>query len=342
MQRILIAVIVLALSPIAMAQTIEEQPLNGVPSSGGYKPYALSLAELLQSDKPLSDAMMSFYFTGDSSAFRKIVEAKAANGDLTAELLLGGQYIPEQCSLEPDRTVPDCAQKQTVVFRTNPLGLTASFEQAAHWLDRASAQGSGEASEELAQLITRMLASHYPTTYTVADSTRLHALARNQGFDVEDLRVSCYTRTADSTNKLEVKEVPFPGIDESTYAHISPAQVEQLRAAGIKGLLRSNSSIGSDGGSTLLMRPEGPHLDAIVILDHAPAKAIRLPMPKHASVVYVQIGDTFQRIPEDVPTIDRSLVLLPPSNWGRNVTINIQNINGSFSGTGCGQFPVQP
>jgi len=72
-----------------------------------------------------------------------------------------------------------------VVFRRNPLGVEAFYEEAVHWLQKASAQGSGEASEVLAQLITRMQANGHGTSYTVADSDRFHALARSQGFDVE-------------------------------------------------------------------------------------------------------------------------------------------------------------
>jgi TPR repeat protein len=72
-----------------------------------------------------------------------------------------------------------------VVFRRNPLGVEAFYEEAVHWLQKASAQGSGEASEVLAQLLTRMQANGHGTTYTAADSDRFHALAYSQGFDVE-------------------------------------------------------------------------------------------------------------------------------------------------------------
>ena len=44
-------------------------------------------------------------------------------------------------------------------------------------------------------MITRMQANGRGTSYTAADSARLHALARSQGFDVEAISVTCYTLT---------------------------------------------------------------------------------------------------------------------------------------------------
>ncbi len=102
--------------------------------------------------------MMSFMQTGDRSSFRDAVMKAAQSGEVGAELMLAEQYIPERCTFEIDQDVPHCGkdgnEPPKVVFRQNPLGLDASYEEAAHWLERASAHGSGEASEVLAQLIT--------------------------------------------------------------------------------------------------------------------------------------------------------------------------------------------
>ena len=134
--------------------------------------------------------------TGDSSSYRNTLLNAAKAGNIGAELLLGEQYVPEQCFSDANRDAPHCDQdgKQSPnePVRKSPLGVDRSYEEAAHWLEKASAQGSGEASEILAQLITRMRANGHGTTYKAADSARLHALARSQGFDAEPLDASCY------------------------------------------------------------------------------------------------------------------------------------------------------
>ena len=196
--------------PVAFAVAhlaVSQQPVaaqrgthqSGMPSSGGYEPPPLSLGRLLESDHAMNEALMTFAGTGDSSAYRATVFKAAQDGNLAAELILGEQYIPETCGFEePNQDVPHCGkdgnQPPPIVFRKNPLGIEASYEEAAKWLEKASAQGSGEASEVLAQLITRMQANGHGTHYTAADSARFHALARSQDFDVELIFVTCFER----------------------------------------------------------------------------------------------------------------------------------------------------
>ena len=145
---------------------------NGNPSSGGYLPPAQSLTQLIKSDRVINEAIMVFIRTSDPSAFRKSITSAAEAGDTGAELFLAEQYIPEQCTREADQDVPHCGKDGNtppqVVFRSNPLGLEASYEEAARWLQKASVGGSGEASEVLAQLITRMQANGHHTSYTAA------------------------------------------------------------------------------------------------------------------------------------------------------------------------------
>ncbi len=185
--------LLVAQQPVAVQRGTDR---GGMPSSGGYKGSALSLTQLLESDPVLQEALMSFLRTGNSTSYRNAVMSAAQTGDIGAELLLAEQYIPEQCAYEPNQDVPHCGKSGNeapgVIFRRNPLGLEASYEEAARWLEKASAQGSGEASEVLAQLITRMQANGHGTQYTAADSARFHALARSQGFDVELISATCY------------------------------------------------------------------------------------------------------------------------------------------------------
>ena len=204
----------LAITPLGSAQqpvTVHRgTPPNQMPS-GDYKPPALSLGELMEHDPSLNEAFMTFLRTGDKQAFRAKVLDAAGRGDLAAESLLGQQYIPERCIHEPNQDAPHCGKSGNespgVVFRANPLGIDASYEEACKWLEKASAQGSGEASEILAQLITRMLANGHRTHYTTVDSARFHALARTQSFDVEPILVTCY-RLAPGGSKLSLGRLP--------------------------------------------------------------------------------------------------------------------------------------
>ena len=187
LQRVLLLA-ALAVALLEQAQqlvTVQRgTPQNEMPSEG-YKPPALSLGELMEHDHLINEALMTFARTGDKQAFRTTVLDAAGKGDLTAELLLGQQYVPERCNQEPNQDVPHCGksgnEKPSVVFRTNPLGIEASYEDAGVWLEQASAGGSGKASEILAQLITRMLSNGHKTHYTAEDSTRLSRTGKKAG-----------------------------------------------------------------------------------------------------------------------------------------------------------------
>jgi hypothetical protein len=315
-----------------------------MPISGGYKPPALSLESLLESDETISDAVMAYARTGESATFRQIVETAASSGDIGAELLLAEQYIPEQCTFQPDRDVPACGpdgkQAPHVVFRQNPLKIPASYEEAAKWLERASAQGSGEASEVLAQLITRMLANGHTTTYTAADSTRLHALARSQGFDVEAVEVHCYQHTS-SEGALHLTGIPDPrSLPTSPRLAIVPLtgqQLHSLEALGLTGTLAWQGGSGF-GENVLLSRPEGPMVHVSVILDHDPGHEAHLAIPAHHDAIYLQRGDAFLLIPNHTPTLPRYISLTPQRSDMQQVSIFLQHIDGSYGGAFCARF----
>src|ERR1035437_1837300 len=76
--------------PVALQRSTEQ---SGMPSSGGYRPPALSLMELLESDHVMSEALMTFMRDRDSAAYKASVFQAAQAGDLAAELLLAEQYI---------------------------------------------------------------------------------------------------------------------------------------------------------------------------------------------------------------------------------------------------------
>ena len=310
---------------------------GGMPSSGGYKPPALSLMELLKSDSVLRDALMAFARSGDKDSYRKAVLSAAQAGDVGAEFLLGEQYIPEQCPSEINQDVPRCG-KSGVIFRQNLLGLDASYEEAARWLEKASAQGSGEASEVLAQLITRMQANGHPTSYTVADSARFHALARSQGYDVEPISADCFKLTPGGTG-ISIGRPPGPlAVGEPLTLPFTDQEVAALNGSGVSGSLFKGGGAGN-GESVLLMRPEGPVAHIRVILDHDPGHEVLLPIPAHRDVIYVQRGETFLAFPSGGENLPRFISIMPASASNPEILLYVQLMDGRHTGSYCTRFP---
>jgi hypothetical protein len=336
-----VLLLVLATSHLAAAQ----QPVpiqrgteqNGNPSSGGYKPPALSLTQLLESDHVLGEAMMTFMRTGDSEAFRNTITGAAQLGNIGAELFLAEQYIPEQCTFEPNQDAPHCGKSGNepphVVFRKNPLRVEASYEEAALWLEKASAQGSGEASEVLAQLITRMQTNGHGTSYTAADSTRFHALARSQGFDVEPISVTCYKLTPGG-NGINLGRLPGLVVGEPPAKPFTDQELAKLDKAGISGSLLYGGGSGN-GDSVLLMRPQDPVAHVRVILDHDPGFEVLLPIPAHRDVIYVQHGDKFLAFPSEGPNLPRFISLQPLGTPASQISVFTQLMDGAHSGGFC-------
>jgi hypothetical protein len=314
---------------------------SGMPSSGGYHPPALSLAALLETDHAINEALMTFTRTGDGATYKSAVFQAAQAGDLAAELLLAEQYIPEQCAFEPNQDVPHCGKNGNeppqVIFRNNPLGIEASYEEAAQWLEKASAQGSGEASEVLAQLITRMLANGHRTPYTIADSTRFHALARSRGFDVEAITVTCY-KLSPGANGITVGSLPRTEAAEISGESFTQEELQALSKAGFSGSLSYGGSTGG-GDSVLLMRPEGAVVHVRIILDHDPGAEVLLPMPAHHDEIYVQRGDQFLAFPGGQSVLPRFIAIESRKDPATQITVFAQLMSGAYSGTFCTQFP---
>jgi len=314
-----------------MAQGASDPLPPGIPSPGDYKPPALSLDELMQKDTEFQKKEFAFAVSGDKAALRTYVEEQASKGDILAELILGEQFIPPECTFAKGKTAPEGCPNE-VSMRPNPFGVEPSFESAISWLSKASDQGSGEASEILAQLIDRMVTSHESTSHTMSEVEHYHQLARSQGFDAQASEVSCYTIKSDGTGALAVSK-------RNAEHNLSDAEMEVLRRAGRTGIITWTGT-DAGGSSVLLTRPDGPPTRVILVLDHAPNKETRLPLPRHASVMYVQHGETWLSIAADDPVTERSIVLLPEREDMQQVTVFVQGIDGSFSGGNCGAFPI--
>ena len=311
-----------------------------MPSSGNYQPPALSLAQLLEHDRVPNAAMMAFMQTGDKVAFRNTIMQAAQASDLGAELLLAEQYIPEQCTFEPNQDVPHCGKSGNelphVVFRQNPLDVDASYEEAAHWLQKASTQGSGEASEVLAQLITRMQANGHGTGYTAADSDRFHALARSQGFDVESISATCY-KLVPGGDGIKIGRLDGLIIGELPSKPFTDQELSELNKAGISGSLLYGGGTGG-GDSVLLMRPQGAVAHVRIILDHDPGYEVLLPIPAHRDVIYVQRGNTFFTFPSTGPNLPRFVSIQPLGTPATQISIFTQTMDGGHSGGFCTRF----
>ncbi len=323
--------------PVAVQRTPQQ---NGMPSSGGYEPPSSSMTRLLESDHAMNEALMTFARTGDRTAYKTAVFKAAQEGDLAAEILLAEQYIPEQCTFEPNQDVPHCGKTGNepphVVFRTNPLDIEVSYEEASKWLEMASAHGSGEASEVLAQLITRMQANHHGTHYTTEDSTHFHALARSQGFDVEAISVTCYKRVPGGSG-ITLDRLPGLIVGEQPNEPFTPEELEALNKAGIAGALLYGGSSGG-GDSVLLMRPQGPTVNVRIILDHDPDSEVLLPMPAHHDEIYAQRGDEFLAFPNGGDIMPRFINLEPQTQNTPQVSVSTQTMDGGHSGGFCTRF----
>lgn len=328
-------------APASLAQELT----TSAPSAVSYQPSGFSIQSLLQSDAALAQAFSTYTQTGNSEALRHAVESAANSGNIAAQLFLAEQYIPEQCSYDPERDVPDCRgnpkHPPKVIIPNNPLDLPPSYNEACHWLERASAQGSGEASEILAQLITRMLSNGHSTTYTAADSKRLHALARSQGFDVEPLSVSCYQLAPAADNAAKTLTVDGPQrqrliVGVVPLQRLSDADLQTLQAAGATGTLHFQGEI-SGGDTVLLSRPDGTPAHIRVILDHDPGREVHLPIPAHHDVLYLQRGDNFLALPPDLPSLPQVLSIVPqPAD--AQISIYIQNPDGNYTTNLCARF----
>lgn len=278
-----------------------------------------TLFQLLQTDPTFGGAKL-YYLAADKANLRATLEKQAASGNLVAQMMLGDAYIPPECTFHPYKTAPaDCPQDHTP---TNDSGLTPSFDLAIHWFTLASEQGNGEASEILAQLIDRMIHSPTPSRYQMADVAHYHALARSQGYDLQDVDYLCYSLDpSHPTDRLTMSATP------PEYA-FAPLELEALDAVGASGTITWRGGSGPDI-TTLLRHAEGPKFRTRVILGRPPSKQILVPMADRVDVVYLQQGDRVTTIPSTYPAIRRKISFRPPTAE-EGAGAGFQQIDGHF------------
>jgi len=248
-------------------------------------------------------------------------------------MLLGEAYIPPECTYLPFKTAPaDCPQDP---LPNNLLGLTPSFDAAIHWLTLASEQGNGEASEILAQVIERSIRSPTPSRYQMTDVAHYHELARSQGYDLQDVEISCYSLDPSGpADRLIMADTPVE------YQFV-PQELDSLHAVGASGTLRWGATSRDSGLGGILQHPEGPRVHTRVILGDPTSHELLVPLGDRVDVTYLQQGDRIVTIPSTYPALRRVLSIRPPTADGPAGAM-LQGIDALFGG-GCATrtFPQQ-
>jgi hypothetical protein len=294
-----------------------------------YAPPLLTLERLMQDD-PTFNGLNLWFLAADPVNFRATLEKQAASGKLVAQIFLGEAYIPPECTFLPFKTAPaDCPEDPT----NNLLGLTRSFDTAIHWLTLASEQGSGEASEVLAEVIERTIQSPTPSRYQMTDVAHYHALARSQGFDLQDVEISCYSLDPSGPAGRLIMA------DTQAQYQFTPQELDFLHAAGASGTLRYGGS-NIPGSTTVLRHPEGPKIHARVILGHPTSHEVFAPLGDRVDVVYLQQRDQIVTIPPTFPALRRVLSIRPPTADEPAAAL-LQEIDGRFGGCATRTFPPQ-
>jgi hypothetical protein len=287
--------------------------------------------ERMMLDDPTFNGSNLWVLAAAPENFRATLAKQAGSGKLLAQMLLGEAYIPPECTFLPFKIAPaDCPQDPL----NNLLGLTRSFDLAIHWLSRASEQGNGEASEILAQVIERTIRSPIPSHYQMTDVAHYHALARSQGFDLQDVEISCYS--------LDPSGPADHSIMANTPAEyqFTPQELDSLHAAGASGTLRFGGRNVNPGFTTLLRHPEGPRIHTRIILGRPASHELFVPMGDRVDVVYLQQGDRIVTIPSTYPALRRVLSIRPPTA-DEPAAAMLQGIDGQFGGCATRTFPPQ-
>jgi hypothetical protein len=291
----------------------------------------LTLERMMLDDPTFSGANL-WVLAADKANIRATVEKQAASGKLLAQMLLGVAYIPPECSFLPFKTAPaDCPKDP---LPNSPMGLTPSFDLAIQWLSRASEQGNGEASEILAQVIGRSIRSPIPSRYQITDVAHYHALARSQGFDLQDVEISCYPLDPRGPADRLIMA------DTQVEYQFTPQELDSLHAAGASGTLRWGGMNVNPGITVLLRHPEGPRIHTRVILGRPASHELFFPLGDRVDVLYLQQGDRIVTIPTTYPVLRRVLSIRPPTA-DEPAAARLQGIDGQFGGCATRTFPPQ-
>lgn len=239
---------------------------------------------------------MRLIASGKTAEGMAAMEQLAEAGNVDAALLLGRAYShPNATVKEPD------------------------YQRAMKWLSVASDKGSGEATA----LIAEMYEQGHGVPKSATDAMVWSDRAASQGWDQQEVDLRCFVLTkADEplTCKPNDPRLKCP----------TPAEMDLLREAGVKGSLQPNGG----GGRDRL----GPKTRVVLVLDHPVSGEVRLKQPRRTRAIYVQRGDEWDRLPADVAVIDRPIIVKAQEDKPRRITAGVQDVDGSVSSYGCGSW----
>ena len=164
------------------------------PTPGNYKPPALSFSAIF-GDNPDPGIQKAFthIYKGDGPGFQAELRSQAETGNAAAQLMLGEQYLKlvSYAAYRAEEQRKHSIPESMISMQDHEPPQAAFYPQpddaeALHWLKLASAQGSGEASEIIAQAIERGAGGNL----TTADAQRYRALAILKGYDLENLETT--------------------------------------------------------------------------------------------------------------------------------------------------------
>ena len=249
-------------------------------------------------------------------AYQKALRRRAEHGSTYAQLALGMERLTPP---PPPHPFPGLVRP--------PEYPPLDDAEAIHWLQLASAGGSGQASEIIAQACARGAAPGLQAQ----DASRFHSLAVQQGYDLQLLAVRCYRLVHDRADLgcANTRRAAVTCPDAGTLAGLS-----SLGAQGT--LVWQGESGGSPAG--LLSQPVAEPAVAIVVLDHPPMVQASFPEPLHTTGLYLQTADGWQSDIENVAHTDRLLTISTPHDPYQMVSTRAENIEGNGGGGSCVLF----
>jgi hypothetical protein len=272
-----------------------------------YRPPELSLAG--GKDSAELNAALGLLFSGQTGAAISDLERLAVQGNAHAALFLGGIY----------------RQKSRLPIEADP-------PKALHFYGIASNQGSGEASERIAEMLEHREVSNPDGQ----DAAFWRALAVRQGWVQQELVVFCM----DWIHGPEPLHCEVPGLlveADPLVANGCPsaADLTRLRDQGLTGTLRQDAAHSR--------RSDGPFAKAILIMDRPVAREQDLKQPYAASVIYLQTTkEQWRMLPSNAPLLDRYIVLKPNAGGPGRASVQAQDPDGSAAGGACGPSAKDP
>lgn len=269
------------------------------PAAAKYRAPGLSMAG--GADSPELDAAIGSIWNGHSQQALSALQDLAGRGDTKAALFLGAIY----------------RQQTKLAVKPDP-------ERALYFYKLASGEGSGEASERIAE----MLEHHEISAPGNMDAAGWRRLAVHQGWIEEKLSVVCFD-WIHGPERLHC--VPLGGGLTAdpflTNGCLSPAALDQLSAQGVAGTLRHR-------GDNSLLR-DGPAATAILIMDREVASEQDLKEPYGTSVIYIQTAVSgWRMLPQTAPLLARYIVLKPGA--AGHTLMLAQTPEGAGFGGACG------